>query len=532
MKPIQLVGTILFLTAAAWGGFAWADERVEVVTYVPSTTNGNFDRVHARRATVGTPYSLTNPTDANLTNGTLLVSNRVGINLGAIPTIGQLYVRGPDDRSGIVTLMPVGATPPLGDTDMRLGIGTTTPGMPLDIYNPTDAAFMRIWGASDNDTFCAIDLRSEEGPAGPAGDKVWQLAHKQGNGAGELNDFHINHFDGTSWTTKLAIKSTGRVGIGLPDLDQVARSMLSVYGGNASTTQGNFTQGLSSGGLNVMTNYTAGAYTPGLFWSTWDDNATKPKAGIYLLETATGTRMYLGTSNLYTTGITNDALVINENGRLGIGTITPQAQLHLHAGGDTGNLRISGAGDGNTFALIELRSASKIWQVGHKDPTNDLWFSYNDGVSWGTPPMVITGSTKRVGIGTTSPSVGLEITEDSPKKPTGGPWVGSSDIRLKQNVAPLTGALERILQLRGVTFQWKDPEKYAPGRQMGFIGQQIEAVIPEWVKTGEDGYKYTFLGRFEALTVEAVRELKAENDVLKKRVDILEEELKELHGGK
>jgi len=99
---------------------------------------------------------------------------------------------------------------------------------------------------------------------------------------------------------------------------------LEVYDSGASGTQTNFTQGLSNAGLVIATQYADNAYTPGVFWATKNDNPGKPKAGIYLRETNTGTRMYFGTSNNYATGITNDALVINELGSVAIGwTLNP-----------------------------------------------------------------------------------------------------------------------------------------------------------------------------------------------------------------
>ena len=48
-------------------------------------------------------------------------------------------------------------------------------------------------------------------------------------------------------------------------------------------------------------------------------------------------------------------------------------------------------------------------------------------------------------------------------------WTISSDARLKKNIRVIPGALDKILQLRGVTFEWKEPEKHAnrTGMQIG-----------------------------------------------------------------
>lgn len=77
---------------------------------------------------------------------------------------------------------------------------------------------------------------------------------------------------------------------------------------------------------------------------------------------------------------------------------------------------------------------------------------------------------------------------------------------------------------RGVTYQWKEPEKQGnmAGTYMGLIGQEVEQVFPEWVKTDALGYKDVTVTGFEALTVEAIREIKTENEALKARVMALE----------
>jgi hypothetical protein len=110
----------------------------------------------------------------------------------------------------------------------------------------------------------------------------------------------------------------------------------------------------------------------------------------------------------------------------------------------------------------------------------------------------------------------------------------TSDVRLKKNVEPLMGALDQLLKLKGVTFEWKEPSEHEDeagrglGTQTGFIAQDVEKVFPNWVKqdgyTAPDGKKYKTLElrRIEALEVESIRTLKTENDLLKQRVAALE----------
>lgn len=89
-----------------------------------------------------------------------------------------------------------------------------------------------------------------------------------------------------------------------------------------------------------------------------------------------------------------------------------------------------------------------------------------------------------------------------------------SDARLKKNVQPLEGALDRLMRLQGVTFEYKDPVAIheLPGTQIGMIAQEVEKVFPDWVDTAPNGMKRVSVHGFEALTVEALRELRKEKD--------------------
>lgn len=91
-----------------------------------------------------------------------------------------------------------------------------------------------------------------------------------------------------------------------------------------------------------------------------------------------------------------------------------------------------------------------------------------------------------------------------------------SDARFKKNIADLPDALESLLNLHGVSYQW-DTAKFpatnmGEGRQMGFLAQEVEAVLPELVRTAPDGYKsVNYLGVIP-VAVEAIKTLKAQKD--------------------
>lgn len=128
----------------------------------------------------------------------------------------------------------------------------------------------------------------------------------------------------------------------------------------------------------------------------------------------------------------------------------------------------------------------------------------------------------------------LELWEGNAFKPGGGSWASVSDIRLKKDVLNLEGALDSLLNLRSVTFEYKDPEAIheTPGRHTGFIAQEVEKVFPEWVTEAPNGFKAVAPVGFESLAVQALRELRAEKDAqiqaLREQNEAMEQRLERL----
>jgi hypothetical protein len=84
----------------------------------------------------------------------------------------------------------------------------------------------------------------------------------------------------------------------------------------------------------------------------------------------------------------------------------------------------------------------------------------------------------------------------------------ASDARLKKDVAHLEGALEKMDQIRGVTYHWID-ENQPKERQVGVIAQEIQAVYPELVREGGNGFLSVDYPKLTAVLIESIKELKA-----------------------
>ncbi len=101
--------------------------------------------------------------------------------------------------------------------------------------------------------------------------------------------------------------------------------------------------------------------------------------------------------------------------------------------------------------------------------------------------------------------------------------VDRSDVRLKKNIVPLSHTLERLGKLRAVRYSWKDQTAGSEsGERLGLVAQEVEEVFPEVVRTDAGGYKSIHTAGLNAVAIEAIKELKAENDALKARIEKLE----------
>ena len=84
----------------------------------------------------------------------------------------------------------------------------------------------------------------------------------------------------------------------------------------------------------------------------------------------------------------------------------------------------------------------------------------------------------------------------------------ASDMNLKKNIVPLEGALDKIDQMRGVYHHWID-ENQPQERQVGVIAQEVQAVYPELVTVGGNGYLSVNYPKLTAVLLQSVKELKA-----------------------
>jgi len=102
-----------------------------------------------------------------------------------------------------------------------------------------------------------------------------------------------------------------------------------------------------------------------------------------------------------------------------------------------------------------------------------------------------------------------------------------SDERLKEEITDLSYGLSEILQLRPVTYNWKN-DTIEQGKQFGFIAQEVQKVMPDLIKEFEtkDGEEDVIRlgldkeGIFVTL-INAIKEQQTQIDILKAEIELL-----------
>jgi hypothetical protein len=137
--------------------------------------------------------------------------------------------------------------------------------------------------------------------------------------------------------------------------------------------------------------------------------------------------------------------------------------------------------------------------------------------------------TGNVGIGTTTPTYRLQLPNvgDATGQGQANAWVAYSDRSLKEEVDPITNALNNVLLLQGVDFTWKGQGI----RSSGFIAQDVEEVIPSLVSTDINGIKSLDYGRFTPYLVEAIKTQQLNITTNTSRLDLLDQKIMEEASG-
>ena len=164
-------------------------------------------------------------------------------------------------------------------------------------------------------------------------------------------------------------------------------------------------------------------------------------------------------------------------------TLDTVRNIHLDAGG--GNIIFYD--DGSQIGAVTISTTDVVLQATVED--RDIIFKGNDGNATTT---LLTLDVSAAGAAIFNNNV-----------------TAFSDRRLKSDIQTVENALEKVEQLRGVTYIRDD--NVDGGQQLGVIAQEVEEVFPQVVLTSDDerGTKSVDYGRLTGALIEAVKELSA-----------------------
>lgn len=287
---------------------------------------------------------------------------------------------------------------------------------------------------------------------------------------------------------------------------------------SATTTNGVAVQGDNSGSLQLQTNNGTTAVTIDTSQNVGIGITSVATSGsrrtVQITNGASGGMIMLGNAS---TENPNPRIFLEATNDLGLASGVTTGVMKFYTN-DTERMRI----DSDGRILLGTTSTSTFDAGFRANPTGtggsmQVALSTTGG---GTPFLLnTTADTNIINFYRSSTNVGnISVTTSSTAYNT------SSDYRLKENIAPMTGALAKVAQLKPVTYDWK-----AGGSSEGFIAHELQAVVPECV-TGEkdavdedgnikpQGIDTSFL---VATLTAAIQELKAELDATKAEVQAL-----------
>ena len=446
----------------------------------------------------------------------------------------------------------------------RVGIGTLAPSTRLHVSAPHSAYItLESTGIANNEaTFTWLNNQGMSllGLAGAAGElldavtSAGDLALSHRTGGKIILSADSNHAEG-----HLAIQENGNVGIGTtsPDVNLDVEGTNAIMELHATTSNSNSARiklwRASESYYNEVNNYG--------MWKSGDDMLIDTKTSHSILFRPNST----------------EAMRIDNNGNVGIGATSPGSRLHVESATDEVARFQDDLADHIAFIRVGSQFGSGRFGTYGNYPAilrnaSDYAYYYdtNNNMS------ILAG---KVGIGTTNPLSALHVKmanatplggivleqndnsnttqlitasgefqintgtagggstqrfvirhSDGAVFGTYGTYHAPSDFRLKKDITTIPDALDKVTRLRGVNYKWKDESFDMNSIQMGLIAQEVEKVIPEVVHVGDDEMKtksveYQYL---VALLIEAVKDLKNENDVVKKDSTILKSENEQL----
>jgi hypothetical protein len=181
-----------------------------------------------------------------------------------------------------------------------------------------------------------------------------------------------------------------------------------------------------------------------------------------------------------------------------------------------GNVKVAGAGILNSSSSQIIETNKTDWLRINQAQSYTSGIAMYQGVAIGTGSLKVGNWVLPAGVGNIVAT--NDITAGNDVYATNTSWAQQfwhwSDERLKENITPVTNALEKVQALNGVYYNFKGKTK----KQVGLIAQDVEKVVPEVVGTAPNGMKALDYSDLVAVLIEAVKEQQTKIDALEKEL--------------
>jgi hypothetical protein len=337
-------------------------------------------------------------------------------------------------------------------SSVGIGIGTTAPAATLDVNGVVNAAGGYNLGGLP---FAYGSAALDNAFLGFAGNSTTTGTSNTASGVLALRNNSTGSFNTATGEGALAINSTGggNTAIGFDALYfNVSGSSNTASGAGALEVNSSGSFNAATGG-GALANNTTGGYNAAV--------------GVEAL--------YFNTTGFANTAVGEESLLYNATG-------SNNSALGFLAGPDSKSPNLSYATAIGAGAIVSESNALVL------------------GGPLGSAAQV------KVGIGTATPANVFTIAQGAGPAVSDG-WNVYSSRRWKTNIETLHGALGKVEQLRGVSYELKANGKH----EVGVIAEEIGAVVPEvvtWDQNGKDAQSVDY-SRLTALLIEATKEQQA-----------------------
>lgn len=489
-----------------------------------------------------------------------------------IPTGGNINIVGSLSASGSCNFTSLNASSTITSSSLKIsgdvGIGTVIPLGKLHLSDGTLLCSGTIGGVPMQNT---------------AGTRMMWIPSKGAFRAGTLDGSSSSYWNANSigqwsfaagynpWATQRGCIAMGYNAIAVKEGAVAIGSYVDAGNANTPITEGQYTIAIGDGAKAWATHsnsignntYATGNYSTALGTSNSTNGTLGFVAGYGNINNAAGATVlgcfakedvnssktdWVLTDPLFVIGngglnqytaIPSNAITVLKNANTGINTDTPEEMFYVKGGqigiSNTGTYK--GLANTDQWSTLGMTPADVIL-YGHnmRFRENTLRLGVRDAntmcIEWGNQKngdlefnlIENIGVTNEMKLfGGANPTFRLTLNGDASSS---GTWYDNSDIRFKKDVVKIEQPLQKIMDISGYTYSFKQeefPHKGFPTTpQMGLIAQEVEKIAPEVVKTDADGYKSIAYSHLVPLLVEAIKTQQSEIQDLRSRLEKLE----------